>query len=56
VRIAKGELHKTKEAALDVILEPEKLESWKSFTLYEMDEVDLILDNTFFEAYNIEMS
>jgi hypothetical protein len=51
VHFAKGEPHKTQEVALDVTLECEKLEIKETFTFCKMDEVDLILSDTFFEAH-----
>jgi hypothetical protein len=55
VIFAKGELHKTKEVALDVNLEYEKLEFRDNFTLCKMDEIDLIIGDTFFEAYIVDV-
>ena len=55
VRFAKGEPHKAKEVALDVILTSGTLEFVESFTLCEMDEVDLILGDTFFEAHAVDV-
>ena len=54
-RFAKGEPHKTKEVALHVNLKSGALEFVESFTLCEMDEVDLILGNTFFEAHIVDV-
>jgi hypothetical protein len=50
VHLPKGKPHKTKEMALDVTLEYENLEFRENFTLYEMDEIDFILGDTFFEV------
>jgi hypothetical protein len=55
VRFAKGDPHKTKEVALGVTVECEKLEFWESFTLYKMNEVNLILGDTFFEAHTLDV-
>ena len=55
VRFAKGEPHETKEVALHVNLKSGALEFVESFTLCEMDEVDLILGNTFFEAHTVDV-
>lgn len=50
VHFAKGKPHKTEEVALQVTLKCGTLEFVENFTLCEMDEVDLILGDTFFEA------
>ena len=55
VRFAKGEPHETKEVALHVNLKSGALEFVESFTLCEMDEVDLILGDTFFEAHTVDV-
>ena len=55
VQFAKGELHETKEVALRVNLKNGALEFVESFTLCEMDEVDLILGDTFFEAHTVDV-
>jgi hypothetical protein len=40
---------------LDVILECEKLEFRESFILCELDEINLILGDTFFEAHTVDV-
>ena len=55
VRIAKDELYETKEVALHVNLKSGALEFVESFALCEMDEVDLILGDTFFEAHIVDV-
>ena len=55
VRFAKGKPHETKEVALHVNLKSGSLKFVESFTLCEMDEVDLILGDTFFEAHTMDM-
>ena len=55
VRFAKGEPHQTKEVALDVTMTSGMVEFVESFTLCEMDEVDLILGDTFFEAHSVDV-
>ena len=55
VWFAKGKLHETKEVALHVNLKSGALEFVESFTLCEMDEVDLILGDTFFEAHIVDV-
>ena len=55
VRFANGEPHETKEVALHVNLKSGALEFVESFTLCEMDEVDLILGDTFFEAHTMDV-
>lgn len=55
VRFAKGEPHKTEEVALQVTLRCGTLEFVENFTLCEMDEVDLILGDTFFEAHTVDV-
>ena len=55
MRFAKGEPHEIKEVALHVNLKIEALEFVESFTLCEMDEVDLILGNTFFEVHIVDV-
>ena len=54
VRFAKGKPHKTKEVALHVNLKSGALEFVESFKLCEMDEVDLILGDTF-EAHTTDV-
>jgi hypothetical protein len=55
VRFAKGEPHETNEVALNVNLKCGTLEFTKNFTLCEMDEVDLILGDTFFETHTVDV-
>jgi hypothetical protein len=55
VRFAKGEPHETKEVALNVNLKCGTLEFKENFTLCEMDEVDLILGDTFFETHTVDV-
>jgi hypothetical protein len=55
VRFAKGEPHETNEVALNVNLKYGILEFTKNFTLCEMDEVDLILGDTFFEIHTVDV-
>ena len=55
VWFAKGEPYETKEVALHVNLKSGALEFVESFTLCEMNEVDLILGDTFFEAHIVNM-
>ena len=55
VWFTKGKPHETKEVALHVNLKNGALEFVESFTLCEMDEVDLILGNTFFEAHTLDV-
>ena len=55
VRFTKSELHETKEVALHVNLKSGALEFVESFILCEMDEVDLILGDTFFEAHTVDV-
>ena len=55
VRFAKGEPHETKELALHVTLKSGALEFVENFTLCEMDEVDLILGDTFFETHTVDV-
>ena len=52
-RFAKDEPHETKEVALNMTLKCGTLEFVESFTLCEMDEVDLILGDTFFETHTV---
>ena len=55
VQFAKGEPYETKEVVLHVNLKSRALEFVESFTLCEMDEVDLILGDIFFEAYTVDV-
>ena len=55
VCFAKDEPHKTKEVALDVTLECKKLEIKETFTFCKMNEIDLILSDTFFEAHIVDV-
>ena len=55
VQSAKEKPHETKEVALHVNLKSGALEFVESFTLCEMDEVDLILGDTFFEAHTVDV-
>jgi hypothetical protein len=54
VHFAKDKLYKMKEIALDVISKCEMLEFRDSFIFSKMDEVDLILDDIFFEAHIVD--
>ena len=51
VRFAKGKLHETKEMALNVTLKCGTSKFAESFTLCEMDKVNLILGDTFFKIH-----
>jgi hypothetical protein len=55
VRFAKGEPHEPKEVALNVNLKCGMLEFKENFTLCKMDEVDLILGDTFFETHTVDV-
>ena len=55
VWFAKGEPHETKKVVLHVNLKIGALEFVESFTLCEMDEVDLILEDTFFEVHTVDV-
>jgi hypothetical protein len=55
VRFAKGEPHETKEVVWNVNLKCGMLEFKENFTLCEMDEVDLILEDTFFETHTVDV-
>ena len=55
VRFAKGKLHETKEVALHVDLKSGALEFVESFTQCKMDEVDLILGDTYFEMHIVDV-
>ena len=55
MRFAKGEPYESKEVALHVNLKSEALEFVESFTLCEMDKVDLILGDTYFEAHIVDV-
>jgi hypothetical protein len=55
VRFAKGEPHETKEIALTVNLKCGTLEFKENFTLCEMNEMDLILGDTFFETHTVDV-
>ena len=55
MRFAKGKPQEMKEMALHVNLKSGALEFVKSFTLCEMDEVDLILGDIFFIAHTMYM-
>jgi hypothetical protein len=55
VRFAKGEPHETKEVALNVNLKCRTLEFKENFTFCEIDEVDLILGDTFFETHTVDV-
>ena len=55
MRFAKGEPHETKEVALHVNLKRGALEFVESFILCEIDEVDIILGDIFFEAYAVDV-
>jgi hypothetical protein len=55
VRFAKGEPHETKEVVLNVNLKCTTLEFKENFTLCKMDEVDLILGDTFFETHTVDV-
>jgi hypothetical protein len=54
-RYAKGEPHETDEVALNVNLKCGTFEFKENFTLCEMDEVDLILGDTFFETHTVDV-
>ena len=56
VRFAKDKPYEIKEVALHVNLKRGALEFVESFTLCEMDEVDFILGNTFFEAHTVDVT
>lgn len=53
--LQKAKPYKTMDVVLDVTLECERFEFRENFILYEMHEVNLILDNTFFEAHTIDV-
>jgi hypothetical protein len=55
VWFAKGKPHETKEVALNVNLKCGTLEFKNNFTLCEMDEVDFILGNIFFESHTVDV-
>ena len=55
VRFAKGKPHETKKVALHVNLKSRALEFVESFTLCEMNEVDLILMDSFFEVHRVDV-
>jgi hypothetical protein len=55
VWVAKGEPHETKEIALNVNIMCGTLEFKENFTLCEMDEVDIILGDTFFETQSVDV-
>jgi hypothetical protein len=55
VRFAKGEPHEAKEVALNVNLKCGMFEFKENFTLCEIDEVDLILGDTFFETHTVDV-
>ena len=55
IRFAKGEPYETQEVALHVNLKNGALEFVESFTLCKMDEVELILEDTFFEAHMVDV-
>ena len=55
VRFAKGKPHETKEVALHVILKFKTLEFVESFTLCEMNDVNLILRDFVFEIHTVDV-
>jgi clan AA aspartic protease (TIGR02281 family) len=55
VPFAKGERHQAKEVALDVTLRNGVWEFVENFTLCEMDEVDVILGDTFLESHAMDV-
>ena len=55
VRFAKGEPHQAREVALDVTIRSGTWEFVENFTLCEMDEVDVILGDTFFESHAVDV-
>ena len=55
VRFAKGEPHEMKEVALHVNLKSGALEIVESFILCEINEMDLILKDTFFEVHIVDV-
>ena len=54
--IAKEKVHKMKDVAFHVTLKSRELKFVESFTLCEMDKVDLILVDTFFKAFIVEVT
>ena len=55
VQFAKSKLHETKEVALNVTFKCGTLDFVESFSLCEMDEMDLLLGDTFFETHTVDV-